>query len=86
MDRELLAKFLWIGDRLINLSHVAQFRITDNGTRVCLLLAGVAPEDSEVTVDGQDAAILIEELNRAPRIEAPIRPFAQLFEGKKKDT
>lgn len=83
MTNEQLAGFIWFGERLVNLSHVAQFTITDGGTRVCAILAGVASGDAEVIIEGEDAKILIKELERAPRLEAPIRPFGQFFERKK---
>ena len=83
MTNEQLAPFMWFGERLVNLNHVAQFTITNDGARVCALLAGVAPEDAEVIIEGEDARILIDELKRASRLKAPVRPFAQFFEQKK---
>jgi hypothetical protein len=86
MTNEQLAGFIWFGERLVNINHVAQFTITNDGTRVCALLAGVVAEDAEVIIEGGDASILIRELKRASRLEAPVRPFAQFLDGKKKDT
>jgi hypothetical protein len=54
--------FIWFGDHLINLAHVACFRIKREEMRVDAVLSGVPEMDSLIQLNGEAAKRVIEAL------------------------
>lgn len=59
-----MERFIWIGNRLINLDCIVSFTVENNGARVVALLRDVdSPTERTIAVEGVTAEPLMHVLN-----------------------